>query len=462
MADPLRRQFLEVLAANAPLLPPLAEEWMRDAADLVIVVAQEALGPVLVLAGGDLGGARRWTLRQPVDDLSGGDVLEAWEGGFVARGRDPLEACRLAEARTGEFLAAVRSAVEHCAVVRPEQRSPLLRLLDAMAGGLERPLPAFDLDGFEDDGFEDDGFEDREFEDREFEDREFEDAEEDDVEDGMTLPSPSPSRPPMPRRAPQRRRRSVARSLGAGLLVVTVIATAVGLVVVRSGDVAGPDRSQAAAAEPTTAPTAPPDYAVAQRNADGSAVRFDPCVTYDVVVQPGTADPEVAAEDVGAAFGAVERATGIAFRYLGFTEETVPYPSPPETERRHILVSFEAPESSDALRRGAIQHGYDEGHPLAGLAQPEAVNLRPGFAVLTGGTVAVNQALDSTHRRRVLLHELGHAVGLDHAADPEQVMARHVPTSGPVAYRAGDVAGLAELGSGGCILTDDERRRLFG
>jgi predicted Zn-dependent protease len=62
-------------------------------------------------------------------------------------------------------------------------------------------------------------------------------------------------------------------------------------------------------------------------------------------------------------------------------------------------------------------------------------------AMLAGGDEAKVQA--------VLLHELGHLVGLGHVRDPYQVMfdTNAYPVS---AYRAGDLRGLAALGSGRC------------
>jgi hypothetical protein len=50
---------------------------------------------------------------------------------------------------------------------------------------------------------------------------------------------------------------------------------------------------------------------------------------------------------------------------------------------------------------------------------------------------------------QVLLHELGHLVGMEHVPDKSQVMHRKAST--PIAhYQDGDLAGLAVLGDGAC------------
>jgi hypothetical protein len=70
-----------------------------------------------------------------------------------------------------------------------------------------------------------------------------------------------------------------------------------------------------------------------------------------------------------------------------------------------------------------------------------AGGLRPGFGA--GGTEGT-----------LLLHELGHAVGMRHSKDPTQVMYPVIGYSSPASYAAGDRNGLAREGAGhGCLTT---------
>ena len=76
----------------------------------------------------------------------------------------------------------------------------------------------------------------------------------------------------------------------------------------------------------------------------------------------------------------------------------------------------------------------------AGVVIDRTFRFRPGFGPGRGPS-----------RGQTLIHELGHAVGLDHVRDPRQVMYPS-PTRFSAQYAKGDLRGLAKVGVGaGCF-----------
>jgi hypothetical protein len=72
--------------------------------------------------------------------------------------------------------------------------------------------------------------------------------------------------------------------------------------------------------------------------------------------------------------------------------------------------------------------------------------------VIDMADVGKNAAWASNGPGPVLMHELAHAVGLDHVPDSTQLMNAFASSTGPTTYGAGDLAGLWQLGAaGGCI-----------
>ncbi len=70
---------------------------------------------------------------------------------------------------------------------------------------------------------------------------------------------------------------------------------------------------------------------------------------------------------------------------------------------------------------------------------------------LDSAVVTVNPA-GSRYMATLLRHELGHAVGLGHAAQSNEIMYGTVSAGSPTDYQAGDLAGLRSVGAaaGGC------------
>lgn len=191
--------------------------------------------------------------------------------------------------------------------------------------------------------------------------------------------------------------------------------------------------------------------------------RFNPCepvpfVLNDTLAPPGGVD------DLRTAFDELASATGITFVEEGTTDEPLGIQREPYQPERYgrrwapILVGWSAlgiPQRPDGSGDDIIVVG--RGRPLrvgdvlvSGVLElnADAVIDRSTGAPLPGGFGA------GVTRGRVMLHELGHVVGLGHAGSPAQLMypelAEH--TAPTAAFGVGDLAGLRLLGAeAGCV-----------
>lgn len=444
LGDPLRREFLDDLRRRAQLPRPLAAEWALADADLIVAVTDDE--DELVIAAGTLGGPRRWVLRQALDDFDEGDLVEVFARDLLARGHSAESAHRAASQLATRLVGAVGATLVTLARLRPESGSVLRNLASPLAVTTTPPT----TDDHDPDDEDLAGGDDPTTVERPVE---------------RPVPRPAPRAVSRPVRPPRRAARRAGTAV-AGLALTAAVA-AIAVVAMNSplppDDAASASDDAVADTEAAPAPGVVADYAISLRNADDSPVRLEPCHTYDYEVRPGALESDVAVAEVGAGFAALEEATGAAFRFAGLTDERFPYPLEADRPTQDpILVSFEHPDESTALTEGGDAHLVTPSRLLGGLALAGPAPVRPGFSVLAGGAVVVNESLDPAQRARVLLHELGHIAGLGHASDTGQIMATPVPETGPVAYREGDRTGLAELSVDGCLLTEAERVEVFG
>jgi hypothetical protein len=213
-----------------------------------------------------------------------------------------------------------------------------------------------------------------------------------------------------------------------------------------------------AARTPRGHPLPPPPgggaYTFISTQTDGvSPVAYDPCRPLHYVVRPDGA-PAGGEEAITAAIARISEVTGLQFIADGWTDEPTTLDRPIFQAARYgdrwapVLIAWESDVQNPALAGDIVGEGGST-----------AVSRGDGPQVLVTGTVSLDagQFPQILHRRNgtaiaraIVLHELGHLVGLGHVDDDQQLM--YPETRGDVVdFAAGDLTGLAAVGSGRCV-----------
>ena len=186
---------------------------------------------------------------------------------------------------------------------------------------------------------------------------------------------------------------------------------------------------------------------------DGAPVRWNPCQA--IHWRANVARGPVGGLDVlKAAVARIAVQTGTSWVYDGPTA-TVPstryLPTVPTNTNKPVLLGWTDGAASDLLRGKPAQ--------VLGMTRTVWFGVDDGMGHRAAATRAAVVALDRTDRlplrgtqswSATVLHELGHVMGLDHPADPHQLMAAVLPNV--TGYQSGDTTGLTRVGrAAGCV-----------
>jgi hypothetical protein len=190
----------------------------------------------------------------------------------------------------------------------------------------------------------------------------------------------------------------------------------------------------------------------------GAPVRWNPCETITYAVNAAGATSPVR-PDLKDALRRVTRATGIEFRSVGTTRET-------------FIRAYQRMRYQGVIRKAELILIWVDHDAYLGILR-RLHDPRPSIAFAKtmaglfahqdqyfGGIVVMDADATATQgfgyryaHGSVLLHELGHIMGLDHVRDPDQLMysGRH-PNFSVRTFGAGDLEGLRRLGTdAGCL-----------
>lgn len=176
-------------------------------------------------------------------------------------------------------------------------------------------------------------------------------------------------------------------------------------------------------------------------------VTYDPCRRIAVVVNPRTA-PTAGKRLVTEALEEIGMQAGLEFHYESVVDENPVHPRRAFQPERYgprwapILIAWSDPMETPRLA-----------DRTAGLGGSIALPVSDGESVYVTGTVTLDgpQLAEMLARdggydsvRAVLLHELGHVIGLSHVDDATQLM-HHEGSADVTGFGGGDLSGIAAI-----------------
>ncbi len=187
-------------------------------------------------------------------------------------------------------------------------------------------------------------------------------------------------------------------------------------------------------------------FAQEQPGRPGTSVTYSPCEPIRYVVNEAYA-PAGGAGLLAEAIGEVSRATGLVFEAAGATDE-MPFAAPSVLGNHGpVVIAWASPVEVPRLEGDIAGVGGSTAEQTPGAL---AHYVTGGVALDGPDLAAILQRPDgAAQARAIIMHELGHLVGLDHVDDPSELMSSE--NNGLQGFGPGDREGLAALGSGPCV-----------
>lgn len=193
------------------------------------------------------------------------------------------------------------------------------------------------------------------------------------------------------------------------------------------------------------------DYIYQNQNPDGTPVTFSPCRPIHFVIRPDMSPPN-GEKIILDAIREVSNRTGLHFIYDGTTDEAPSLEREGYQPERYgdrwvpVLFAWTTPEETPGMSGEEV-----------GEATTYQLVRENGFSTYVTGQVIVDvSGLENLKRdygkniiEAIVLHEVGHLVGLGHTSSKDNLMF-HETRVGLTEFGPGDITGLARLGSGAC------------